>query len=93
MNITRIGVDLAKHVFQIHGVDAKGRVVVRRQLARGKVRPFFTQLAPCVVGMESCGGAHYWAREIKKLNLREVSEQIKSSQNWAYNPTVARRTL
>ena len=65
--ITTIGVDLAKNVFQIHGVDAQGKVVVARQLRRKQVLAFFAKLEPCLVGMEACGSAHYWAREIGKL--------------------------
>jgi transposase len=59
--------DLAKHVFQIHGVDEQGNAVVRKQLRRGAVMTFFAKLAPCTVGIEACGSAHYWAREIAAL--------------------------
>jgi transposase len=62
--ISMIGLDLAKNVFQIHGVDASGGVVVRRQLRRGAVEKFFAQLPPCTVGVEACGSAHHWARVI-----------------------------
>src|ERR1700732_330512 len=62
--ISMIGLDLAKNVFQIHGVDASGAVVVRRQLRRGAVEKFFAQLPPCTVGVEACGSAHHWARVI-----------------------------
>jgi len=62
--ISTIGLDLAKNVFQVHGVDASGAVVVRRQLRRGAVEKFFATLAPCLVGMEACGSAHHWARVI-----------------------------
>jgi len=62
--ISTIGLDLAKSFFQVHGVASDGHVVVRRQLRRGEVLSFFGKLAPCLVGMEACGGAHYWAREI-----------------------------
>ena len=65
--ITTIGLDLAKKVFQVHGVDAEGKVVVARKLRRKEVLAFFAKLAPCQVGMEACGSAHYWAREITKL--------------------------
>jgi len=65
--ITTIGIDLAKKVFQVHGVDAEGKVVVARKLRRKEVLAFFAKLAPCLVGMEACGSAHYWAREIAKL--------------------------
>ena len=62
--ITSIGVDLAKKVFQIHGVDAEGKVVVAWKLRRKEVLAFFAKLAPCLVGMEACGSAHYWGREM-----------------------------
>jgi len=67
MNMKRVGVDLAKQVFQVHGVDTHERVVCRRQLKRAHVLDFFRQLTPCVVAMEACGSAHYWARELRKL--------------------------
>jgi hypothetical protein len=62
--ITTIGLDLAKHVFQVHGIDARGEVIVRRQLRRGELLKFFEKQSPCLVGMEACGTSHYWAREI-----------------------------
>lgn len=62
--ISMIGLDVAKHVFQVHGVDASGAAVLRRQLRRGQVEKFFAQLPPCTVGLEACGGAHHWARVI-----------------------------
>jgi transposase len=65
--ITTIGLDLAKNVFQVHGVDAAGRVVLRRKLRRAEVLDFFAALAPATVGIEACGGAHFWARELGRL--------------------------
>jgi hypothetical protein len=65
--ITTIGLDLAKHVFQIHGVDGAGKMLVRTQLRRAAVLRFFEGLPPCLVGMEACGTAHHWARELIKL--------------------------
>ncbi len=65
--VTTIGLDLAKSVFQVHGVDAAGKVVVARQLRRGQVLDFFRKLPPCLVGMEACSSAHHWARELTKL--------------------------
>ncbi len=65
--IVTIGLDLAKNVFQVHGVAADGRVVVRRQLRRSDVLTFFRKVPACLVGMEACGSAHYWAREIAAL--------------------------
>src|SRR5262245_54810068 len=67
MQVERIGFDIAKQSFQVHGVDAHGKAVVRKQLTRGKVLSYFAQLPPCLVGLEACGGAHYWARELQKL--------------------------
>jgi transposase len=67
MKVTTIGVDLAKSVFQVHGVDGSGRPTVQRRLRRKQVLPFFARVPPCLVGMEACGGAHYWARELQKL--------------------------
>ena len=67
MEITTIGLDLAKSVFQVHGVDATGRVVVRKSLRRAQMLPFFAKLPSCLVGMEACGTSHYWARELIKL--------------------------
>ena len=64
---TIIGLDLAKSVFQLHGIDAAGHVVVRRQLRRSQVLAFFGKLEPCLVGMEACSGAHHWARELGTL--------------------------
>jgi transposase len=67
MQVTTVGLDLAKNVFQVHGVDAKGHVVLRRRLRRQEVLAFFAQLPRCLVGMEACAGAHWWAREIGGL--------------------------
>jgi transposase len=69
-NVITIGVDLAKSVFQVHGVDAEGMTIVRRQLRRGQVLPFFEKLPPCLVGMEACATSHHWAREIEQLGHR-----------------------
>jgi transposase len=67
MQLTTIGLDLAKHVFQVHGVDAVGNIVLRRRLRRGQMITFFAGLAPCLVGMEACATAHFWARELTAL--------------------------
>lgn len=64
---TIISVDLAKTVFQVHGVNADGTAVLRRQLRRGQVLAFFSRLEPCLIGMEACAGAHHWARELSAL--------------------------
>ena len=65
--ITTIGLDLAKNVFQLHGADGSGKVVLRKKLRRDQVLVFLSALPPCVVAMEACGGAHFWGREIGKL--------------------------
>src|ERR1700716_2586849 len=88
MQVTTIGLDLAKHVFQIHGIDAAEKVVVRRQLRRGQVMAFFEALAPCLIGMEACATAHYWARELTKLGhevrlmpAKDVKAYVKRNKN------------
>jgi transposase len=67
MEITRVGLDIAKRVFQVHGVDELGRMQVSKKLSRAEVLGFFAQLPPCLIGVEACGGAHYWGRELKRL--------------------------
>ena len=62
-----IGLDLAKSVFQVHGVDASGEIVIRRRLSRAKVLDFFAKLPRCLVGMEACAASHYWGRELRGL--------------------------
>ena len=86
--VITIGVDLAKSVFQVHGVDAEGAVVVRRQLRRGQVVPFFKKQRSCLVGMEACATSHHWAREIAALGHevrlmppRYVKPYVKRNKN------------
>jgi hypothetical protein len=67
MQITTVGLDLAKSVFQVHAIDRTGEVVVRRALRRAQVLPFFEKLEPCLVGIEACGTSHHWARELARL--------------------------
>jgi transposase len=67
MKITTTGIDLAKHAFQVHGVDERGKAVLKKQLKRGQVMAFFANLPPCLIGMEACGSAHYWARKLEAL--------------------------
>ena len=62
-----IGLDLAKNVFQVHGINEDGDIVVRKQFKRREVLRYFARLEPCLVGMEACAGAHYWSRELSKL--------------------------
>jgi len=88
MNITTVGIDLAKLVFQVHGVDARGKVALRKQLKRSQVVAFFAQLAPCLIGMEACGGAHFWARRlvefghtVKLIAPQFVKPYVKTNKN------------
>src|SRR5271169_4461167 len=86
--MSTLGIDLAKNLFHVHGVDGQGRTVVQRQLRRRQLMPFVAQLQPCLVAMEACGGAHYWAREIarrghevKLMSPRLVRPYVKSNKN------------
>jgi len=88
MKIVRIGLDLAKYVFEVHGVDAQDEVILRKTLRREGVAQFFADLPPCVVGMEACCGAHYWAKVLSDLGhqVRLISPQfvkpyVKSNKN------------
>ena len=65
--VTTIGLDIAKSVFQVHGIDAAGQIIIRKQLKRCRVLPFFMKLPPCLVGIEACASSHYWARELTAL--------------------------
>ncbi|MGH8279304.1 MAG: IS110 family transposase [Gammaproteobacteria bacterium] len=67
MNISTIGLDLAKQVFQVHGVDARGKVVLQKRLKRAEMAEFFANLPPCLIGMEACGTAHYWGRKLESF--------------------------
>src|SRR5271169_616545 len=88
MQIARIGLDLAKYVFEIHGVDAHGKTVLRKTLRRHAVSTFFANLPPCLVGMEASNGAHFWAKTLLDLghDVRLISPQfvtpyVKSNKN------------
>ena len=65
--VSTIGLDIAKNLFQIRGVDADGTVVIRKRIGRARVLEFFSELPPCRVGMEACATAHQWARELRRL--------------------------
>ena len=67
MKVTTLGIDLAKSILRLHGVDARGVAVLRRQLTRQQLLPFLAKLSPCLVGMEAGPGAHFWAHEMGKL--------------------------
>jgi len=88
MQVTTIGLDIAKNVFQVHGIDASEKVVVRKQLRRSQVLAFFKALPPCLVGMEACATAHYWGRELTKLGhqarlmpAKDVKAYVKRNKN------------
>ena len=88
MQITTIGLDIAKNVFQVHGIDGDEKVVVRKQLRRGQVVRFFQDLPPCLIGLEACATAHHWARELTKLGhkvrlmpARDVKAYLKRNKN------------
>ncbi|MBX3308142.1 MAG: transposase [Nitrospira sp.] len=77
-HITQMGIDLAKHIFQLHAVDVRGHIVLCRQVSRTRLRDVFAQLQPCLVGKEACGSAHYWVRELRTLghNVRLIAPQF-----------------
>lgn len=88
MKITTIGIDLAKTVFQIHGVDGRGKVAVRKQLKRAEMATYFANLEPCLIGMEACGSAHHWARKlesyghtVKLMAPQFVKPYVKTNKN------------
>lgn len=88
MNIRTIGIDIAKEVFQIHGVDSQGKVLVKKQIRRHEMLKFFANLQPCLIGMEACDGAHYWARELRKfghtiklMSPQFVKPYVKTNKN------------
>lgn len=88
MQITTIGLDLAKNAFQVHGVNEHGRGVLRKQLRRDQVAAFFTNLPACLVGIEACASAHHWARKLQTMGhtVRLMAPQfvkpyVKSNKN------------
>ena len=88
MKITTIGIDLAKAVFQIHGVGERGKVAVRKQLKRSEMSSYFANLEPCLIGMEACGSAHHWARKlqgfghtVKLMSPQFVKPYVKTNKN------------
>lgn len=88
MNVTTIGIDIAKKVFQVHGADAQGRVVIRKSLRRAQFLTFFANLPPCLIGMEACAGAHHWARAlmaqghtVKLMPAQYVKPYVKGNKH------------
>ena len=91
--VTTIGLDIAKSVFQVHGIDAQGKVVIRRQLRRRYVLAFFEKLPPCLVGIEACASSHHWSRELQALGhtvrlmpAAYVKPYVKRQKNHALTP-------
>lgn len=87
-DITTLGIDLAKNIFQLHGVDAQGQVVLKKRITREKLPSFIANLTPCLIGMEACGGAHYWAEqftkfghEVKLMSPQYVKPYVMSQKN------------
>ena len=78
MKMTTAGIDLAKNLLQVQGVDERGKVVLRKQLRRHQVLPFFANIPPCLIGMEACGSAHHWARKLEELghNVKLMAPQF-----------------
>lgn len=88
MKITTVGIDLAKTLFQVHGVNEHGKVVLKKQLRRDQVAEFFAQLPVCLIGMEACGSAHHWARkldgfghDVRLMVLQFVKPYVKTNKN------------
>ena len=88
MKITTVGIDLAKNVFQLHGVDTHGKAMLKKPLKRDQVLPFFTNLGPCLIGLEACGSAHHWARKlqtlghtVKLMSPQFVKPYVKTNKN------------
>jgi transposase len=88
MQITTVGIDLAKNVFQVHGANEHGKPVQRKALRRGQVAAYFSNLPPCLIGMEACASAHHWARKLQALGheVRLIAPQfvkpyVKSNKN------------
>jgi hypothetical protein len=88
MEITTIGIDLAKHVFEVHGVSKHGKILMRKQLRRDQMAVVFANLPPCLIGMEACGSAHHWARKlqgfghtVKLMAPQFVKPYVKSNKN------------
>ena len=96
MQVTTIGLDIAKNVFQVHGIDAAEKVIVRKRLRRSQVLAFFKALSSCLIGMEACATAHHWARELTKLGhkvrlmpAKDVKAYVKRNKNDAAEGTKA----
>ena len=100
MQITTIGLDIAKNIFQVHGIDAAEKVVVRNQLRRSQVLVFFEALSPCLISMEACATSHHWARKLTKLGhavrlmpAKDVKAYVKRNKNDAADAEESNRQV
>lgn len=100
MTVVRIGLDIAKLFFQVHGVDGHGKLVLKKTLSRSQVLSYFANLPGCLIGIEACGGSHCWARELRRLghDVRLMAPQFvtpyrKSGKNDANDAEATRRRL
>ena len=98
-SVTTVGLDLAKHVFQVHAVDASGKIIFARAVRRGQLLTLFKSLPPCLIGMEACGSAHYWARQLIALGHDArlippayVKPYVRRQKNDAADAAAARQT-
>lgn len=87
-NINIIGIDLAKNYFQLHGIDKRGKVILKKRLTRDQLLPYIAQIKPCIIGIEACGGSHYWARkfisfghEVRMMSPQYVKPYVKNNKN------------
>lgn len=80
MTITTVGIDLAKNLFQVHGVDERDKAILKKQLRRDQMAAFFVNLPPCLIGMEACGSAHHWGRKMQSMGhtVRLMAPQFVS---------------
>jgi len=95
MNITTLGIDIAKNVFQLHGINTNGNIVLQKKLSRDKLLKFIAQLPTCKIGMESCGGSNYWAKQFQALGheVKLISPQFGSDYRNTKNLASSSLTL
>ena len=87
--VSTVGLDLAKHIFQLHGADSAGAVVFRKKLRRGQLLAFLATLPPCTVALEACASAHYWGRKIAKLGHSRLTQDHMNASGIALRSVVA----
>ena len=92
MKCKTIGLDLAKNVLQVHGVDERGKTILKKALKRAQVLPFFANMPPCLIGMEACGSAHYWARKLEAMGHAVKLWPLSSSSPMSRQTRTTRQT-